>query len=48
MLDAPLPLLIGGVATALFARRGNRLWLAAGKGAVVIFGISIVLASSSP
>jgi len=27
MLDAPLQLLIGGVATALFARRGDRLWL---------------------
>jgi hypothetical protein len=43
MLDAPLQLLIGGVATVLFARRGDRFWLAAGKGAVVSFGVITVL-----
>ena len=43
MLDAPLQLLIGGVATVLFARRGDRLWLAAGKGAVVSVGFTTVL-----
>jgi hypothetical protein len=43
MLDAPLQLLIGGAATAPFARRGDRLWLAAGKGAVVSFVVTTVL-----
>jgi hypothetical protein len=43
VLDAPLQLLIGGVATVLFARRGDRLWLAVGKGAVVSFGVATVL-----
>jgi hypothetical protein len=43
VLDAPLQLLIGGVATVLFARRGDRLWLAFGKGAVVSFGVATVL-----
>jgi hypothetical protein len=43
MLDVPLQLLIGGVATALFARRGDRLWLAAGKGALVSVGVTTIL-----
>ena len=43
MLDAPLQLLIGGVATVVFARRGDRLWLAAGKGAVVSVVLTTVL-----
>ena len=43
MLDAPLQLLIGGVATALFARRGDRLWLAAGKGVLISVGVTTVL-----
>jgi hypothetical protein len=43
VLDAPLQLLIGGVATVLFARRGDRLWLAVGKGTVVSFGVATVL-----
>jgi hypothetical protein len=43
MLDVPLQLLIGGAATALFARRGDRLWLAAGKGALVSVGVTTVL-----
>jgi hypothetical protein len=43
MLDAPLQLLIGIVATVLFARRGNRLWLAAGKGALVSVCLTTVL-----
>ena len=43
MLDAPLQLLIGGVATVLFARRGDRLWLAASKGVVVSVGVTTVL-----
>jgi hypothetical protein len=43
MLDAPLQLLIGGVATTLFARRGDRLWLAAGKGALVSVGVTTIL-----
>jgi hypothetical protein len=43
MLGVPLQLLIGGAATALFARRGDRLWLAVGKGALVSFGVTAVL-----
>ena len=43
MLDVPLQLLIGGVATVLFARRGNSLWLAAGKGAVVSLSVTTLL-----
>jgi hypothetical protein len=44
MLDGPLQLLIGGVATVLFARCGDRLWVAAGKGAVVSVGVTTILA----
>jgi hypothetical protein len=44
MLDGPLQLLIGGVATVLLARRGDRLWVAAGKGAVVSVGVTTILA----
>jgi hypothetical protein len=47
VLDAPLQLLIGGVAMALFARRGDRLWLAAGEGAVVSVGLTTALGPSS-
>jgi hypothetical protein len=43
MLDLPLQVLIGGVATVLFARRGDRLWLAAGKGAVVSVVVTTIL-----
>ena len=43
MLDAPLQLLVGGAATLLFARRGDRLWLAAGKGALVSVVVATVL-----
>jgi hypothetical protein len=42
LLDGPRQLLIGGVATVLFARRGGRLWLAAGKGARVSVSITTV------
>ena len=35
MLDAPLQILVGGLATILLARRGDWWWLAAGKGAVI-------------
>jgi hypothetical protein len=35
MLDAPLQILVGGLATILFTRRGDRWWLAAGKGMLV-------------
>jgi hypothetical protein len=43
MLDVPLQLLIGGVATVLFVRRGDRLWLAAGKGTLVSICLTTVL-----
>jgi hypothetical protein len=43
MLDVPFQLLIGGVATVLFARSGDRLWLAAGEGVVLSFGVTTVL-----
>jgi hypothetical protein len=35
MLDFPLQLLIGIVAALIFHRRGDRLWLALGKGFLV-------------
>ena len=43
MLDVPLQLLIGGVATVFFTRRGDRFWLAASKGALTSFGITTIL-----
>ena len=43
MLDAPLQILVGGLATILFARRGNRWWLAAGKGVLVSALFSTIL-----
>jgi hypothetical protein len=47
VLDFPLQLLIGIVAALIFHRRGNRLWLALGKGILVslvaTFILSIVL-----
>ena len=43
MLDAPLQILVGGLATILFARRGDRWWLATGKGMLVSFVFSTVL-----
>ena len=43
MLDTPLQPLIGIVATVLFAWRGDRLWLAASKGALVSVCLTAVL-----
>ena len=43
MLDAPLQILIGGLATIAFARRGDRWWLAAGKGMLVSAIFSTIL-----
>jgi hypothetical protein len=47
VLDFPLQLLIGIVAALIFHRRGDRLWLALGKGFLVslvaTFILSIVL-----
>jgi hypothetical protein len=43
MLDAPLQILVGGLATILFARRGDRWWLATGKGMLVSVVFSTLL-----
>jgi hypothetical protein len=43
MLDAPLQILVGGLATIVYARRGDRWWLAAGKGALVSVVFSTLL-----
>ena len=47
VLDFPLQLLIGIVAALIFHRRGDRLWIALGKGFLVslvaTFILSIVL-----
>lgn len=43
MLDAPLQILVGGLTTIVFARRGDRWWLAAGKGMLISVIVSTVL-----
>ena len=43
MLDVPLQLLIGGVATMVFTRRGDRFWLAASKGALTSLSLTTIL-----
>ena len=43
MLDFPLQLLIGIVATVIFKRRGDRLWLAVTKGVLVSLVATIIL-----
>ena len=43
MIDLPLQLLVWIVAAVIFKRRGDRLWLALGKGFLVCLGVTIVL-----
>jgi hypothetical protein len=43
MPDAPLQILVGGLAAMLFARRGDRWWLAASKGMLVSVIFSTLL-----
>ena len=43
MLDFPLQLFIGIVATVFFRRRGDRLWVAVGKGVLVSLVVTTVL-----
>ena len=43
MLDFPLQLLIAIVATVIFKLRGDRLWLAVGKGVLVSLVATIIL-----
>jgi hypothetical protein len=43
MLDFPLQLLIGPVATILFWRGGNQVWVAVGKGVLVSLVATIIL-----
>ena len=43
MLDTPLQLLMGIVATLIFWRRGDRPWVAVLKGVLVSFIASIIL-----
>ncbi|HEX5991904.1 MAG TPA: hypothetical protein VFY70_05000 [Thermomicrobiales bacterium] len=43
MLDFPLQLLIGLVATIFFWRRGDRVWVAVGKGVLVSLIATIIL-----
>ena len=43
MLDFPLQLLIGIVATLIFRQRGDRLWIAVVKGVLVSFAVTFVL-----
>jgi hypothetical protein len=43
VLDFPLQLLIGIVAALIFHRRGDRLWLALGKGFLVSLIATIIL-----
>lgn len=51
MLDAPLQILVGGLAAIMLRRRGDHWWLAAGKGALIstIFStvLGVVLAMTS-
>jgi hypothetical protein len=43
VLDFPLQLLIGIVATVFFRKRGDRLWVAVGKGVLVSLVVTTVL-----
>ncbi len=43
MLDLPLQLLIGIVAAVFFRQRGDRLWLAVGKGVLVSLAATLLL-----
>jgi hypothetical protein len=43
MLDFPLQLLIGLVAAVVFWRRGDRAWVAVGKGVLVSLVATIIL-----
>ena len=43
MLDAPLQILVGGLATILFRRRGDRWWVASGKGILVSVAFTTIL-----
>ena len=43
VLDFPLQLLIGVVAALIFHRRGDRLWIALGKGFLVSLVATILL-----
>ena len=43
MLDAPLQILIGLAAAAIFRRRGDRPWLATSKGALLSVAVGFAL-----
>ena len=43
VLDFPLQLLIGVVATLIFHRRGDRLWVAVAKGVLVSLVATTIL-----